>query len=164
MRASSCFLPLLAQLGFDRMVRQAGYPGTQMVPAPSALLSLLTLKLLDKERLHHIDDFNCDEALGMFAGLNILPKKELCHRLLLPHDTPSAAGVAGRLGQGIGCPVVSQSGFLLAGLPRYRPSRASETDLGKPLSTDAGQSRAERPHLLRHGAKQPRFSAIPTPI
>ena len=69
------FLPLLAQLGFDRMVRKAGYPGTQMVPAPSALLSLLTLKLLDKERLHHIDDFNCDEALGMFAGLNILPKK-----------------------------------------------------------------------------------------
>lgn len=69
------FLPLLAQLGFDRIVRQAGYPGTQMVPAPNALLSLLTLKLLDKERLHHIDDFNCDEALGMFAGLNILPKK-----------------------------------------------------------------------------------------
>jgi hypothetical protein len=66
---------LLAQLGFDRLVRQAGYPETQMVPAASALLSLLTLKLLDKERLHHIDDFNCDEALGMFAGLNILPKK-----------------------------------------------------------------------------------------
>jgi hypothetical protein len=36
---------------------------------------LLTLKLLDKERLSHIDDFNCDESLGLFAGLNILPKK-----------------------------------------------------------------------------------------
>lgn len=46
-----------------------------MVPAASALLSLLVLKLLDKERLSHIDDFNCDEALGLFAGLNILPKK-----------------------------------------------------------------------------------------
>ena len=46
-----------------------------MVPASSALLSLLALKLLDKERLSHIDDFNCDEALGLFAGLNILPKK-----------------------------------------------------------------------------------------
>src|SRR5262249_17167213 len=33
------------------------------------------LKLLDKERRSHIDDFNCDEALGLFAGLNILPKK-----------------------------------------------------------------------------------------
>ena len=46
-----------------------------MVPALSALLSLLALKLLDKERRSHIDDFNCDEALGLFAGLNILPKK-----------------------------------------------------------------------------------------
>jgi hypothetical protein len=45
------------------------------VPAPSALLSLLALKLLDKERRSHIDDFNFDEALGLFAGLNVLPKK-----------------------------------------------------------------------------------------
>jgi hypothetical protein len=69
------FWPLLAQLRFDRLVDQAQYPGTKMVPASSALLSLLALKLLDKERLSHIDDFNCDEALGLFAGLNILPKK-----------------------------------------------------------------------------------------
>lgn len=46
-----------------------------MIPGPTALLSLLVLKLLDKERLSHIDDFNCDEALGLFAGLNVLPKK-----------------------------------------------------------------------------------------
>jgi len=44
------------------------------VPATSALLSLLALKLLDKERHSHISDFNFDEALGLFAGLNILPK------------------------------------------------------------------------------------------
>lgn len=74
------FLPLLSQLRFDGIVSSAGYPGTQMVPAANAFLSLLTLKLLtlkllDKERLSHIDDFNCDEALGLFAGLNILPKK-----------------------------------------------------------------------------------------
>jgi len=69
------FLPLLAQLRFDQLVKKARYPGTNMVPAPCALLSLLTLKLLDKERLSHIDDFNCDEALGLFAGLNVLPKK-----------------------------------------------------------------------------------------
>jgi hypothetical protein len=69
------FWPLLAQLRFDRLVDQAEYPGTKMIPASSALLSLLALKLLDKERLSHIDDFNCDEALGLFAGLNILPKK-----------------------------------------------------------------------------------------
>jgi len=69
------FLPLLAQIRFDQIVTAAGYPGTQMIPAANAMLSLLTLKLLDKERLSHIDDFNCDEAFGLFAGLNILPKK-----------------------------------------------------------------------------------------
>jgi hypothetical protein len=69
------FVPLLSRLGFDRLVTEAGYPGSEMVPASSALLSLLALKLLDKERRSHIDDFNCDEALGLFAGLNILPKK-----------------------------------------------------------------------------------------
>ena len=42
---------------------------------PALWLSLLALKLLDKERRSHINDFNCDEALGLFAGLNILPKK-----------------------------------------------------------------------------------------
>lgn len=69
------FLPLLAELGFDTLVRKAGYSGTKMVPADAALLSLLALKLLRKERLSHIDDYNLDEALGLFAGLNVLPKK-----------------------------------------------------------------------------------------
>jgi hypothetical protein len=69
------FLPLLARLRFEDIVGRARYPGSRMIPAPSALLSLLALKLLDKERRSHIDDFNCDEALGLFAGLNVLPKK-----------------------------------------------------------------------------------------
>lgn len=69
------FLPLLARLRFEQLVTEAGYPGSAMVPAASALLSLLALKFLDKERRSHIDDFNFDEALGLFAGLNVLPKK-----------------------------------------------------------------------------------------
>jgi hypothetical protein len=69
------FVPLLARLGFDELVRKAGYAGSRMVPADAALLSLLTLKLLDKERRSHIDDFNFEAALGLFAGLNVLPKK-----------------------------------------------------------------------------------------
>jgi hypothetical protein len=69
------FLPLLARLGFQQLVTDADYPGSRMVPPTCALLSLLALKLLDKERRSHVDDFNFDEALGLFAGLNILPKK-----------------------------------------------------------------------------------------
>jgi hypothetical protein len=66
---------MLTALGFDHLVAEADYPGSEMVPAHSALLSLLALKLLDKERRSHISDFDFDEALGLFAGLNVLPKK-----------------------------------------------------------------------------------------
>jgi hypothetical protein len=59
----------------DELVTKAGYPGSAMVPAPAALLSLLLLKLLDKERRSHVNDFNFEAALGLFAGLNVLPKK-----------------------------------------------------------------------------------------
>ena len=69
------FLPLLAELGLDVLARKADYPGSKMIPPDAALLSLLAMKLLRKERLSHIDDFNADEALGLFAGLNVLPKK-----------------------------------------------------------------------------------------
>lgn len=69
------FLPLLARVQFDQIVREARYPGSRMVSATSAVLSLLALKLLDKERRSHINDFSFDEAVGLFAGLNILPKK-----------------------------------------------------------------------------------------
>ena len=69
------FLPFLARIRLDQIVNKAGYPGSKMVPATNALLSLLVPKLLDKERRSHIDDFNTDAALGLFAGLNILPKK-----------------------------------------------------------------------------------------
>ena len=73
-----------ARVRFDQLVRQASYPGSPMVPATSALLSLLVLKLLDKERRSHINDFNFDEAVGLFAGLNVPPKKSA------PPTTPIA--------------------------------------------------------------------------
>jgi hypothetical protein len=69
------FVPLLARLRLDTLVQRAGYPSSAMIPASAALLSLLALKLLDKERRSHVNDFSFDEALGLFAGLNVLPKK-----------------------------------------------------------------------------------------
>jgi hypothetical protein len=58
------FLLLLARLRFDQLVIDTGYPSSEMISASSALLALLSLKLLDKERKSHIDDFNFDEVLG----------------------------------------------------------------------------------------------------
>lgn len=90
------FLPLLARLRFDQLVAHAGYPSSAMIPATSALLSLLVLKLLDKERRSHINDFSFDEALGLFAGLNVLPKKsfltEYSYRTTRPHQHALLAG------------------------------------------------------------------------
>lgn len=68
------FVPFLVKMQLDAMVKETGMAGSKMIPAASYLLSLLSLKLLDKERKSHITDWNFDEALGLFAGLNVLPK------------------------------------------------------------------------------------------
>jgi hypothetical protein len=73
-----------------------------MIPAPAALLSLLALKLLDKERRSHIDDFNFDAALGLFAGLNVLPKKsyvtDYSYRTCRTHQQALLAGWVAAVG------------------------------------------------------------------
>ena len=79
---------MLARLRLDQLVERAGYPGSAMVPAPAALLSLLALKLLDKERRSHVNDFSFDEALGLFAGLNVLPKKSFLTEYSYRSDRP----------------------------------------------------------------------------
>jgi len=93
------FLPLLARVRFDHLVSQASYPGSAMVPATSALLSLLVLKLLDKERRSHINDFNFDEAVGLFAGLNVPPKKsyatDYSYRTVRDHQQKLLSGWIG---------------------------------------------------------------------
>lgn len=68
------FLPFLLDAGMKDIVDAAKMPGSKMIPPVSNVLSLLALKLLDKERKSHISDWNFDEALGCFAGLNVLPK------------------------------------------------------------------------------------------
>lgn len=69
------FLPFLVSAELPKLIEKANLPGSKMIPSISYFLSLLALKLLDKERKSHISDWNFDEALGLFAGLNILPKK-----------------------------------------------------------------------------------------
>ncbi len=68
------FLPLLARMGFHKLVQKADYPGSKMVPADAALLSLLTLKLVDKERRSHIDDLNFEESLGQHVQTGEQPQ------------------------------------------------------------------------------------------
>lgn len=68
------FTPFLAQLKIDKVVQEAGLPGSKLIPAISYLLSFLSLKLIGTERYAHVGDHGFDPGLGLFAGLNVLPK------------------------------------------------------------------------------------------
>jgi len=68
------FAPFLAKLDVAGVVRSAGLPGTKSIPAVSYFLSFLAAKLLGVAKHSHIDDHAFDPGLGLFAGLNVLPK------------------------------------------------------------------------------------------
>lgn len=68
------FAPFLSQLNIDKIIQRASLPGTKIIPAKSYLLSFLALKLLGTERYAHVGDHAFDPGLGLFAGLNVLPK------------------------------------------------------------------------------------------
>jgi hypothetical protein len=69
------FLPALATLPFDRIMRRAGLPGSQLVPAAHAVRALLALKLFGNARHSHVMSYVLDEGLALFAGLNVIPKR-----------------------------------------------------------------------------------------
>lgn len=68
------FLPFLASIPFDRIMEQAGLPGTKMIPAGQAMRSLLALKLFGSARHSDVMSYVLDEGLALFAGLNAIPK------------------------------------------------------------------------------------------
>lgn len=69
------FLPYLARLHMDRILSKAGLPGSPMIPASCAIRSLLALKLFGSARHSHVMSYVLDEGLGLFAGLNVIPKR-----------------------------------------------------------------------------------------
>lgn len=68
------FLPWLVDCDWPALVQQAQFPGSKMIPALHALLSLLGLKLCSRERKSHVMDLVFDPGLALFAGLNVVPK------------------------------------------------------------------------------------------
>ncbi len=69
------FVPDLVRLQLDPLARQAGLPGSQMIPAAHALRSCLALKLWSIERKSHVMALVADPGLAFFSGLNAIPKK-----------------------------------------------------------------------------------------
>ncbi len=69
------FLPYLAKIPLDKMLADAKFPGTKMMPAAHAIRSLLAMKLFGSARHSHVMSYVFDEGLALFAGLNVIPKR-----------------------------------------------------------------------------------------
>lgn len=69
------FVPFLAGIPLETMLRTADFPGSQMIPAAHALRALLGLKLYGARRHSHVMAEVLDEGLALFAGLNAIPKR-----------------------------------------------------------------------------------------
>lgn len=68
------FAPFIEQLDIAGAARDAGLTGTKALSTTSYVLAFLALKLLGTERYAHVGDHAFDPGLGLFCGLNVLPK------------------------------------------------------------------------------------------
>jgi transposase len=68
------FLPVLEQLGIVKAIAACGFPATSQISDVQSVLAFLALKLTGGKRWSHDSRWNMDRALGLFAGLNVLPK------------------------------------------------------------------------------------------
>ncbi|MCP4602821.1 MAG: transposase [Proteobacteria bacterium] len=69
-----CLLPYLQQYGIDKIIKNSTYPQTKSMSRLCSILSFLALKLSDVRRYTADDAWCMDRGLGLFAGLNVLPK------------------------------------------------------------------------------------------
>ncbi|MBI5345704.1 MAG: transposase [Chlamydiae bacterium] len=68
------FIPYIVEFGIDKLIKKSSYPCTKTIPILNSILSFLALKLSNIRR-YTADDLWCmDRGLGLFAGLNVLPK------------------------------------------------------------------------------------------
>jgi len=69
-----CFLPFIKAYGIDKAIKQSTYPKTKQIGKLNSVLAFLALKLSNVKRYGQDDGWCMDRGLGMFAGLNVLPK------------------------------------------------------------------------------------------
>ena len=68
------FLPYILETGIIDIVRKCELPESSVIGSVPASLAMLALKLIGARRLSHIGAYNQEPGLGIFAGLNVLPK------------------------------------------------------------------------------------------
>ena len=68
------FLPYLNTLGLAQVIETSSYPETSTISRLSSIRAFLALKLTNVRRFSADDLWCMDRGLGLFAGLNVLPK------------------------------------------------------------------------------------------
>ena len=69
-----CMLPYIARYGIDKIIFDSPYPETRDISRISSILSFVALKLSNTKRYSADDTWCMDRGMGLFAGLNVLPK------------------------------------------------------------------------------------------
>jgi len=69
-----CMLPHIVKHGVDKIIEGSPYPETREISRVSSILSFIALKLSGIKRYSADDAWCMDRGMGLFAGLNVLPK------------------------------------------------------------------------------------------
>jgi hypothetical protein len=69
-----CFLPFIKAYGIEKAIEGSTYPETKKIRKLNSILAFLALKLSNVKRYGQDDGWCMDRGLGLFAGLNVLPK------------------------------------------------------------------------------------------
>ncbi|MCL2058116.1 MAG: hypothetical protein FWH01_03520 [Oscillospiraceae bacterium] len=69
-----CILPYIVKYGIDKAISDSPYPETKDISRISSILSFVALKLSNIKRYSADDVWCMDRGMGLFSGLNVLPK------------------------------------------------------------------------------------------
>ncbi|MDR2345443.1 MAG: hypothetical protein LBE18_05200 [Planctomycetaceae bacterium] len=67
-------MPIICEYGIDKAIASSDYPSTNEISKLPSILSFIALKLSNIKRYSDDDLWCMDSGLGLFAGLNVLPK------------------------------------------------------------------------------------------
>ena len=68
------FIPYIIETGIIDILQKSPLPSSSAIGTVQACLSMLAMKLIGNERLSNMDSYDKEPGLGVFAGLNVLPK------------------------------------------------------------------------------------------
>jgi hypothetical protein len=147
------FLPDLVRLDAATLAQRAKLPGSRMIPPLQGLLASLALKLWSIERKSHIMALIAEDGLGLFCGLNVIPKKSFLSEYssrITPQKVSSLLGAwHDELAGDKIFPAILQPRLPLRALLWRTSPRAV------PLSIQTQSPPAEHPDLSRPGCRQP---------